>query len=131
MNITNEQKQKAPSRAIGSLSQDRPQNIKQVIETYPLELCLRGKEVKLTEKVLKKAFESYGFTYEKKKDVRTRYGQYYKFVITPYTTNFAGTYYHIGILMEKMVFSKREAANKPAKKKKKVGFIGINPNLHL
>lgn len=108
MNITQEQQR--PS--------DRPENINKVIEHFPLELCFTTREAIKVEKALKEAFRTDGFTYTKQKDVKTKYGQYWRFEITPYTTNFARTFYHIGILIERMVLSQRKERISPAKQVK-------------
>lgn len=105
MNITQEQ----PKRG------DRPQNTKDVIEYFPLELCFTTREAIKVEKALKEAFRTDGFTYTKQKDVKTKYGQYWRFEITPYTTNFARTFYHIGILIERTVLSERKERTSLAK----------------
>lgn len=105
MNITNEQNR----------PKEKPKNcnIKEVIEYFPLELCFTTREANKVEKALKTVFRDHGFTYTRKKGVKTRHGQYWDFHITPYTTNFASTFYHIGIYIERMVLSGRKERTKP------------------
>lgn len=78
-------------------------NNKEFLKYHPLTLIYYGDEAKIFRKILKEANRSYVFACEEEKDD----GCVIFNVCCP-TTSFATAYWHLGILIEKNLLSKRK-----------------------
>jgi len=79
---------------------------KKFMSQHPLELSFDKKECDKVLEVLKRAQEDHGFSIET--NHRLSPNTFVDFKIIPYTTNFASTFYHIGIMLDREILSKRK-----------------------